>query len=599
MTTNADTTIKKGGSFLIEETAPADVFTPEDFSDDQKMFVATAEQFIRDEVMTNIEKTEHKEEGVMVGLLKKAGELGLLMIDVPEAYGGLGLDKATSMAVTEVISKGGAFATTYGGHAGIGTLPIVYFGTDEQKQKYLPQLATGEIVSCYALTEPGSGSDALAARSKAELSKDGKYYVLNGDKTFITNGGFADLFIVFAKIDGDKFSCFIVERGYEGLSIGAEEKKMGIKGSSTVQIYFENMKVPVENLLGEIGKGHKIAFNILNMGRFKLGGGSIGAAKAAFDDAIKYANERHQFGKPLSSFALIQAKIANMASAMYACESMSYRTAGLLDAILGPIDKTASDFAAKTMAGIEEYVGECSIMKIKGSEVLDSVVDDTVQIFGGYGFINDYPAERHYRDARVTRIYEGTNEINRMLLTGMLLKRSVKGQLPLLQAAQKLSGELLEGGVSLSDDMDDSAPLAVEHRLIANAKKLSLLALGVAAQKYGAKIDGEQQVLATISDIVIETYAMESAYLRTLKLVSSRGEAECETMINMTRLYVNEAMGQLDLWSRELLAACATGDELRTMLAAARRLAKYTPQDAGSLRVEIAKHFIEAGKWEL
>ena len=599
MATTTNSTIKKGGSFLIEDTAPADIFIPEDFSDDQKMFVQTAEEFIRNEVLANIEKTEHKAEGVMVGLLKKAGELGLLMIDIPEAYGGLGLDRVTSMAVTEVISKGGAFATTYGGHAGIGTMPIVYFGTDAQKQKYLPRLANAEIVSCYALTEPGSGSDALAARSRAELSKDGKYYVLNGDKCFITNGGFADLFIVFAKIGGDKFSAFILERGFEGLSIGAEEKKMGIKGSSTVQVFMENVKVPVENLLGEVGKGHKIAFNILNMGRFKLGGGSVGASKAAFDDAVKYANERIQFGRALSSFGMIQAKIANMATAIYVSESMSYRTAGLLDTILGPIDKNAPDYAAKTMAGIEEFVGECSIMKIKGTEVLALVVDETVQTFGGYGFIEDYPAERHYRDARVTRIYEGTNEINRMLLTGMLLKRSVTGVLPLLLHAKKLADELLEGGASLSDDGDNDAPLSIEKGLIANAKKLSLLALGVAAQKYGAKIDDEQQVLGNIADIVIETYAMESTYLRTMKLVSSRGAAECETMIDMTRLYVNEAMGKMDLWSRELLAACASGDELRTMLAAARRLTKYTPIDSGHLRLSIAKGFVEKGKWEI
>jgi len=589
-------TIKKGASFLVDNTEPADVFTPEDFNEEQRMFVKTAEDFILNEVLANIEKSEHKEEGVMVSLLKKAGELGLLMIDVPEAYGGLGLDKATSMAVTEVISKGGAFATTYGGHAGIGTLPIVYFGTDAQKQKYLPRLATGEIVSCYALTEPGSGSDALAARSRADLSKDGKHYVLNGDKTFITNGGFADLFIVFAKIDGDKFSAFIVERGYEGLSTGAEEKKMGIKGSSTVQVFMENMKVPVENLLGEVGKGHKIAFNILNMGRFKLGGGCIGAGKIAFDDAVKYANERHQFGKSIASFGMIQSKIGNMATQIYVVESMSYRTAGLLDAILQPIDKSAADFAQKTMAGIEEYVGECSIMKIKGSEALGSVVDDTVQIFGGYGFINDYPAERHFRDARVTRIYEGTNEINRMLLTGMLLKRSVKGELPLLLAAKKLADELLEGP-SVSEGGDSSGPLSTERDLIANAKKLSLLALGVAAQKFGAKVDEEQMVLGNIADIIIETYGMESAYLRTMKLVAAGSDA-APTAVSMTRLYVNEAMGKMDLWSRELLAACSEGDELRTMLAAARRLTKYTPIDSVHLRQEIGRHFAEKGKWE-
>jgi alkylation response protein AidB-like acyl-CoA dehydrogenase len=598
MAIKSDVSIRKGGSFLVEDVAPAEVFTPEDFNDEQKMFVKTAEDFIQNEVLANIERTEHKEEGVMLGLLKKAGELGLLMIDVPEAYGGLGLDKSTSMAVTEAISRGGAFGTTYGGHAGIGTLPIVYFGTEEQKQKYLPRLATGEIASCYALTEPGSGSDALAARSRAELSKDGTHYLLNGDKTFITNGGFADLFIVFAKIDGQHFSAFIVERGFGGITTGAEEKKMGIKGSSTVQVFMENTPVPVENLLGEVGKGHKIAFNILNMGRFKLGGGCIGGAKQAFDDAVKYANERHQFGQPISKFGMIQAKIANMASHIYAVDSMSYRTAGLLDAILQPIDKTAPDFAQKTMVGIEEYVAECSIMKVRGSEALGMVVDETVQIFGGYGFIADYPAERHYRDARVTRIYEGTNEINRMLLTGNLLKRSVKGELPLLLAAKKLADELLEGSPSLSDE-DSTATLSIERGLIANAKKLSLLALGVAAQKYGSKIEEEQQVLGNIADIIIETYGMESSWLRTMKLVASRGEAACTTHVGMTRLYCNDAMGRLDLWSRELLAACASGDELRTMLAAARRLVKYTPIDAGHLRQEIAKHFVEKGKWEI
>ena len=598
MTTKTTTGIRKGGSFLVENVEPVEVFTPEDFTDEQKMFVKTAEDFINNEVLANIEKTEHKEAGVMLGLLKKAGELGLLMIDVPEAYGGLGLDKSTSMAVTEAISRGGAFGTTYGGHAGIGTLPIVYFGTDAQKQKYLPRLATGEIASCYALTEPGSGSDALAARSRAELSKDGKFYVLNGAKTFITNGGFADLFIIFAKIDGQHFSAFIVERGYAGLTTGAEEKKMGIKGSSTVQVFMENVQVPVENLLGEVGKGHKIAFNILNMGRFKLGGGSIGGAKIAFEDAVKYANERQQFGQAISKFGMIQAKIANMASHIYAVESMAYRTSGLLDAILQPIDKAAPDFAQKTMAGIEEYVAECSTMKVKGSEMLGLVVDETVQIFGGYGFIEDYPAERHYRDARVTRIYEGTNEINRMLLTGNLLKRSVKGELPLLLAAKKLADELLEGSPSLSDD-DVTATLSIERGMIANAKKLSLLALGVAGQKYGAKIDEEQQVLGNIADIIMETYAMESSWLRTMKLVASRGEAACTTHVGMTRLYCNDAMGRLDLWSRELLAACASGDELRTMLAAARRLVKYTPIDTGHLRLEIAKHFVEKGKWEI
>ncbi|MGD8869928.1 MAG: acyl-CoA dehydrogenase family protein [Gemmatimonadales bacterium] len=589
--------IRKGGGFLLEETDPSEVFIPEDFDDEQRMFAKTAEDFVHNEVLANLARTEAKEEGLMAELLRKAGELGLLMIDIPEKYGGLELDKVTSMLVSEVISKGGAFATTYGGHCGIGSMPIVFFGTEEQKQKYLPRLATGEIISCYALTEAGSGSDALAARAKAELSEDGKHYVLNGEKTFISNGGFADLFIVFAKIDGEKFSCFIVEKDFGGLSIGAEEKKMGIKGSSTVQVYLDNCKVPVENLLGEIGRGHKIAFNILNMGRFKLGAGCVGAAKIAFDDAVKYANERHQFGRAISSFGMIKNKIADMATAIYMSEAMAYRTGGLLDRVLEPIDKSADDAPARIMAGIEEYVTECSIMKIKGSEMVDSVVDEVVQIHGGYGFIEDYPAERHYRDARVARIYEGTNEINRMLVPGMLLKRALKGDLPLLAAAKRLQDELLEVPSFGADEEDEI--LAAERKMIANARKVSLLTLGLAAQKFGDKLSDEQGVLGDLADVIIETYAMESAYLRTMKILDARGEDGARTAIDMTRLYINGAMGRIDLWTRELLAACAEGDELRTLLAAARRLTRYTPADSLHLRLSVADAFIEKEAYEI
>ncbi|MDH3198084.1 MAG: acyl-CoA dehydrogenase family protein [Candidatus Krumholzibacteria bacterium] len=588
--------IRKGGSFLIEETDPQEVFTPEDFSDEQRMFAKTAEDFLANEVMTTVERTEAKEEGLMVGLFKKAGELGLLMIDVPEKYGGLGLDKATSMLVSEVISQGGAFATTYGAHCGIGTLPIVYFGNEEQKQKYLPRLATGELVSCYALTEAGSGSDALAARARAELSEDGKHWILNGEKTFISNGGFADLYIVFAKVDGEKFSCFIVERDM-GIGIGAEEKKMGIKGSSTVQIYLENTKVPVENLLGEIGKGHKIAFNILNVGRFKLGVGCVGSAKLAFNDAVTYAKQRHQFGRPIADFGMIKNKIADMATQIYAVESMSYRTAGLLNTILAPIDGNDPDYAQKTMAGIEEYVTECSVMKIKGSEMLDLVVDEVVQVYGGYGYIADYPAERYYRDSRVARIYEGTNEINRMLTPGMLLKRALKGELPLLAAAKKLQDELLEAP-SFGEEEEDGV-LAEERKLITNARKVSLLTLGLAAQRFGEKLQDEQGVLGDVADVIIETYGMESSWLRTMKLVAARGEEVAGNAIDMTRLYVNEAMGKIDLWAREVLAACSEGDELRTMLAALRRLVRYTPVDSLHLRLRVADHFIAKEKYEI
>lgn len=588
--------IKKGGSFLLEDTDPQEVFTPEDFTDEQRMFAQTAEDFIQNEVLPNIDKTEAKEGTVMVDLLKKSGELGLLMVDIPEKYDGLELDKATSMLVSEVVSKGGAFASTFGGHVGIGTLPIVFFGNEEQKQKYLPRLATGEIISCYALTEAGAGTDALAGRAKAELSEDGKHYVLNGEKTFITNGGFADLFIVFAKIDGEHFSCFIVEKDFGGVSVGAEEKKLGIRGSSTVQVYLDNCKVPVENLLGEIGKGHKIAFNILNVGRFKLGVACVGAAKQAFDDAVKYANERHQFGQPISNFGMIKNKIANMATYMYAVEAMSYRTAGLLDGILEPIDKHADDAPKLTMEGIEEYVTECSIMKIRGSEMLDYVVDEVVQIYGGYGYVAEYPAERHYRDSRITRIYEGTNEINRMLTPGMLLKRALKGELPLLAAAKKLQDELLE--VPSFDD-EPEGPLVAEKKVIDNAKKVCLLTLGLAAQKFGKELNDEQGVLGDLADVIIETYGMESAYLRTMKMIAARGEGEVAVEIDMTRLYVNEAMGKIDLWTRELLAACAEGDELRTMLAAARRLARYTPIDSLHARLRIADVFIEKEKYEI
>jgi alkylation response protein AidB-like acyl-CoA dehydrogenase len=589
--------IKKGGSFLIEDTDPQTVFTPEDFSDEQKMFAKTAEDFVFGEVIPTIEKTEAQEEGAMVSLLKKSGELGLLMVDVPEKYGGLGLDKGTSMLVAEVISKSGAFASAHGAQVGIGTLPVVFFGNEEQKQKYLPGLASGEIISCYALTEADAGTDAMAGRARADLSENGEYYILNGEKTFITNGGISDLFIVFAKIDGDKFSTFIIEKGFEGFSAGPEEKKMGIKGSSTVQLALENCKVPVENQLGEIGKGHKIAFNILNVGRFKLGVCCVGSAKIAMDDSIEYAKQRHQFGQPIADFGMIKNKIANMGTRIYVVESMSYRTAGLLDAILEPIDKDADDYANQTMKGIEEYVTECSIMKIKGSEMLDYVVDEAVQIFGGYGYVQEYPVERYYRDARITRIYEGTNEINRMLIPGMLLKRAMKGQLPLLAAAKKIQDELLDFP-SLDED-EAEGPLVEEKKLIDNAKKVCLLTTGLAAQKYGEKLQVEQGVLGALADIIIETYGMESAYLRTLKMVADRGEDGAAIEIAMTRLYVGEAMGWIDIWTREVLAACSQGDELRTMLAALKRLTRFVPIDALHTRLAIADYFTEKEKYEI
>ncbi|UCG50836.1 MAG: acyl-CoA dehydrogenase family protein [Candidatus Latescibacterota bacterium] len=589
--------LPKGGSFLIEETDPASIFTPEDFTEEQRMFAKTAEDFIHNEVIPKIEQTEAKEEGVMVELLKKSGELGLLMIDVPEKYGGLELDKATSMLVTEVISKGGAFAVTYAVHIGIGTLPVSYFGTPVQKEKYLTKLATGELIGSYALTEAGSGSDALAAKTRADLSDDGKYYILNGEKTFLSNGGFADLIIVFAKVGGEEFSAFIVERGYDGLTLGAEEKKLGIRGSSTVQIFLDNVKVPVENLLGEKGKGHKIAFNILNVGRFKLGVGSVGSAKIAIDDSIKYANERQQFGKPIASFGMIKNKIANMATYTYVTESMSYRTAGLMDGILSPIDRDADDASELTMKGIEEYVTECSIMKVKGTEMIGYVADESVQIFGGYGYVEDYPAERYFRDARIGRIYEGTNEINRMLIPGMLLKRAMKGEIPLMAAAKKLQDELLE--FPMMEETEEEGLLIEEKKLVQNVKKVSLLTAGVAVQKFMDKLQDQQGVLGNLADIIIEAYGMESALLRTLKIAASKGEDGADVVFKMTRLYIYDTIGKIDQWAREVLAACSDGDELRTMLAALRRLTRNIPVDTLGLRLEIADYFIEKEKYEI
>ncbi|MFH1755101.1 MAG: acyl-CoA dehydrogenase family protein [Candidatus Latescibacterota bacterium] len=588
---------KKGGSFLVEDTEPAVVFTPEDFSEEQKMFAQTAMDFVRNEVIPRIEETEAQKKGVMVELLKKSGELGLLMVDIPEKYGGLGMGKATSMYVSEVISRGGSFATTLGVHTGIGSLPVVYFGTEEQKQKYLPRLATAELMGCYALTEANSGSDALAAKTRAELNPDGTHYIMNGEKLFVTNGGFSDVFFVFAKINSEDFSCFIVERGYEGVSIGAEEKKLGIKGSSTVTLILDDAKVPAENLLGERGKGHKIAFNILNIGRFKLGVGGVGAAKQAFDDAVKYSTERHQFGKAICSFGMIKNKIANMASSIYVTESMSYRTAGLMDARLAAVDKDAADAAKKTLAGIEEYAIECSIMKVKGSEMLEKVTYDAIQMLGGYGYMQEYNVERYWRDARIASIYEGTNEINRLVIPGMLIKRAMKGELPLMAAAKQLQSELLE--FPALEEEENEGLLSAESRVVAKAKKIALLAAGTAVQKYMDKLGDEQGILGNIADILIEIYGMESAVLRTLKIAAARGEDVAALPAQMTQLYIYDAMGKIDLWAKEVLAASAKGDELRTMLAALRRFTRYALVDTLRLRLAIADWFIEKEKYEL
>src|SRR3954464_15674756 len=477
-TTSAPGASIAGGSFLLETRRPEEVFTPEDFSEQHLLIGQTAEEFAQKEIVPNIEKMEHKDFSVTRDLLKKAGELGLSGVEIPEIYGGLEMDKVTAAVIADHIAKYAGFATTWGGHTGIGTLPLVYFGTEEQKKKYLPRLASGEIVGAYALSEASSGSDALNCRARAALSSDGKHYVLNGEKMWITNAGFADLFTVFAKIDGEKFSAFLVERNFPGFSIGAEEHKMGIRGSSTCPIILNDCKVPVDNVLGDIGKGHVIAFNILNVGRFKLGAMCVGGARLSLENAIAYAKQRKAFNKVIADFGLVREKLANMATLIYVGEALVYRTVGMMDVALNEVDKTGADAAKDTRTAIEEYAVECSILKVWGSEMIDYVVDETVQIYGGYGFVEEYPAERAYRDARINRIFEGTNEINRLIITGFLLKRATTGQLPMLPAIKRLMEEVLSDPVA---DDGPSGPLAAERALVGNARKIALFVAGAAS----------------------------------------------------------------------------------------------------------------------
>jgi alkylation response protein AidB-like acyl-CoA dehydrogenase len=585
-----------GGSFLLEERQTSEVFTPEDFSEQHTLIGQTTEEFAVNEILPNVERIEHKEFQVTRDLLKKAGDLGLSSVEIPEAYGGLEMDKVTAAVIADHIAKYAGFATSWGGHTGIGTLPIVYFGTEEQKKRYLPKLATGEMIGAYALSESTSGSDAMNCRARAELSKDGKHYILNGEKMWITNAGFADLFTVFAKIGGEKFSAFLVERGYPGFSVGAEEHKMGIRGSSTCPIILNDCKVPVENLLGEIGKGHVIAFNILNIGRFKLGAMCVGGARVSLENAIGYAKQRKAFGKVIGDFGLIREKIANMATLIYVGESLVYRTVGMMDAALSEVDKASSDALKETRKAIEEYAVECSIIKVWGSEMIDYVVDETMQIYAGYGFVEEYPAERAYRDARINRIFEGTNEINRLIITGFLLKRAMSGQLALMPAIKKLMDEVLSGP-SMGDEME--GPLAEERKLVAQAKKLGLFAAGSATQKYMQAIQDQQEVMGAIADMTIETYAMESAVLRAQKLVESKGEKEAALAIAMTRVYLTQAMEKIEAAAKRVIAAVAEGDMLRTQLAILRRLAKYEPFNTIELRQKIAQRTIEVGKYSL
>ena len=582
-----------GGSFLIEEHSTDQVFTPEDLSDEHQQIVQTTQEFARNEILPNVEKIEHKDFSVTRELLRKACEIGIANVDIPEQYGGSDMDKISSALINEHISVSGSFSVSFGGHVGIGTLPIVYFGTPEQKAKYLPKLATGELIAAYALSEGTSASDAMNARTKAVLSPDGKEWILNGEKMWITNGGFADVYVIFAKVDGEHFSAFIVERKFPGFQSGAEEKKMGIRGSSTTPIILNDCRVPKENLLGEIGKGHVIAFNTLNIGRYKLGAGVIGGARNSLNNSIGYAKQRKAWGKPLSDFGLIKEKLANMAVGVYTGECMSYRTIGMIDAAMSEINKDAADVYKQTAKNIEEYAVECSILKVYGSEMLDYVVDETVQIYGGYGFVEEYPAERAYRDSRVNRIFEGTNEINRMIITGWLLKRAMKGQLALMPAIKKLTEEIMSG--SSAEPLEGA--LAAERTLVANAKKATLMLAGAAAQKYMMDLENQQEILGAIADMVIEAFAMDSTVLRTHKLIERNGEAKSQQAIALTQVSLARSMDKLEAAGRKVVAAVAEGDMLRTQLVILRRLFKYEPYNVIALTQQIANRIVEAGKY--
>jgi alkylation response protein AidB-like acyl-CoA dehydrogenase len=602
-----------GGSFLIEATDPASIFTPEDFTDEMNMIAETTHTFVENEIVPNMERMEKLEAGLNEELLRKVGELGLLGVEIPEEYGGTDLPKTVSMLIAEGLAASGGFATTFGAHQSIGSLPTVYFGNTEQRERYLPKLATAELIAAYALTEPDSGSDALGAKCKATLTPDGKHYVLNGTKMWITNAGFADLFTVFAKVDGEKekFSAFLVERGWQGVSTGAEEKKMGIKSSSTRMLILDNVSVPVENLLGDVGQGAKIAFNILNTGRFKLGAGAVGGAKHTLGVAAKYALQRKQFGVAIANFGLMQEKLADIALRSYAVESVLYRTAGLIDDAIGD-----EKDGAKKLKCIEEYAVECSIIKVLGSEVLDFAVDEGVQIHGGYGFSAEYPIERAYRDSRIQRLYEGTNEINRLLIPGMLLKRAMKGELPLLQAAQQVGAELMApeaangtnsaNGANGTNGSQSASLLADEMHVINNLKKLALMIAGAAAMKFGPKLDAEQEVLSRVADIIMFVYAAESALLRTRKSSANNSAAngvdtalQADLQADMVRVYVHDAAESASTLAREAICRFTEGDEQKMYLAGARRLTKHHDVNTVALRRTIAQAVLAAEGYPL
>jgi len=583
-----------GGEFLIKETPYQDIFIREDLDEEHKMIYEMTHDFIKAEILPVYDRIEKQEEGLVPSLMDKAGELGLLGMGIPEEYGGFGKDFNTNSVVLEAMALSRTFSLSCGAHIGIGTMPILYFGNEEQKQKYLPKLATGELKASYCLTEPGSGSDALAAKTRADLSEDGKHYILNGQKMWITNAGFSDVYIVFAKVDGDKFTGFIVERTMEGLSLGAEEDKLGIKGSSTRQVFLENVKVPVENLLGEIGKGHHIAFNILNIGRFKLGHGTIAGSRLSSTDAIKYANERHQFGKPISSFGAIQYKLAEQAIRIYAGESASYRVSDMIDKKEKELHDAGQPFQKSILGAAEEYAIECAILKYYCSEVLDYTVDETVQIFGGMGYSEEAPAASAYRDARINRIFEGTNEINRMLTIDMLMRRAMSGKINLMGAGMEVQKELM-GIPDFSNG--ESGMFTDEIKAVRNVKKAVLVAVGGAAQKLTAKLKYEQEVMMNGADMIAEAFVLESVLMRTQRLVEMKGEEAAAPYIDMMKVYFSDALERVYVYGKHAIQAFAEGDEARIMLMGVKRFTKYPMINTKVLRRNVAAKLITADQY--
>ncbi len=591
-----------GGAFLITQPTPQDCFFPEDFTEEHRQIAQTTADFALNEVLPVSDRIEAKDFALTRRLIQQAADLGLTAVDIPEEFGGLEMDKVTSAIVADNIAKQGSFSVAFSAHTGIGTLPIVWYGTPEQKRKYLPKLADGTSIGAYALSESTSGSDAVNARTRAVLSDDGATYTLNGEKMWITNAGFADLFTVFAKClvpqnsgakdaGKERLTAFLIERGTPGFTVGKEEHKLGIRGSSTCPLILTNCKIPSANLLGEVGRGHAIAFNILNVGRYKLGNAAVGAARMVTGNAIRYAKERKAFGKPISDFGLIQEKIADMSVGVFAGEALTYRVVGLIDRALAEVDK--SD-AAAIQRTIESYAVECSIAKVWASEMLDKVVDENLQIFAGYGYVEEYPAERAYRDARINRIFEGTNEINRLIITGWLMKSAMTGKLALMPAIKQLMDEVLAGPIEREEH---EGPLAAEFDLLASAKKLTLFAAGSAAQRYMEKIADEQEVMAALADQIAEVFAMESAVLRAQKIVDA-GKASA-IPVAMARIYTEHAFEIIERSARKVIAAVAEGDIARTQFAILRRLAKHDPADTIRLRREVAQHTIQAGRYSL